>query len=85
MVARPSGVLNRHRGFQNIGLTNPVFTVEDSSDTNPIHTAQEICTESMHGVKPITAGHLPTARPAEMSLLIKQQRRPSYYDDVEKL
>ena len=41
MVARrPSGVLNRHRGFQSIGLPNPVFTVENSADNNPIHTTQ---------------------------------------------
>ena len=39
MVAKPpSGVINRHRGFQNIGLPNPVFTVENSADNNPIHT-----------------------------------------------
>ena len=38
MVARPSGLLNRHRGFQNIGLSNPLFTVEKSADNNPIHT-----------------------------------------------
>ena len=25
MVARPSGVLNRHRGFQSICLPNPVY------------------------------------------------------------
>ena len=39
MVARPSGVLDKHRGFQNIDLPNPVFTVENSADNNPIHTA----------------------------------------------
>ena len=38
MVARPSGVLSRHRSFQNIGLLNPKFTVENSADNNPIHT-----------------------------------------------
>ena len=30
MVARPSGILIRHRGFQDIDLLNPVFTVENS-------------------------------------------------------
>ena len=39
MVARRSGVLGRHRGFQNIGLPNPVFTAENSADDNPKHTA----------------------------------------------
>ena len=38
MVARPSGVLNRHGSFQNIGLPSAVFTVENSADNNPIHT-----------------------------------------------
>ena len=38
MVARLSGVLNGHRGFQNTGLLYPVFTVENSADNNPIHT-----------------------------------------------
>ena len=38
MAARRSRVLDRHRGFQNIGLPNPVFTVENSADNNPIHT-----------------------------------------------
>ena len=51
MVARPSGVLNRHRGFQNIGLPNPVFTVENSADDNPIHATYS---KSVH------------ARPAEL-------------------
>ena len=36
MVARLPGVLNRHKSFQNIGLSNPVFTVENSADNNPI-------------------------------------------------
>ena len=40
MVTRPSGVLNRHKGFQNIGLPNSVFTVENSAYNNPIHTTQ---------------------------------------------
>ena len=61
MVVRPtSGVFNGHRGFQNIGLLNPVFTVENSADNNPIWT------HNTHGVKPITAEHSPTARPAEL-------------------
>ena len=38
MVARPSGVLITHRAFQNKGLLNPVFTVENSADNNPRHT-----------------------------------------------
>ena len=45
MVARPSGVLKRYRGFQNIGVLNPVFTVENSTDNNPIHTTHS---ESVH-------------------------------------
>ena len=66
MVARPSGVLNRHRGFQNIGLPNPVFTVENSADNNSIHTTHsKICIHDMHGVKPIIAEHSPTTKPAE--------------------
>ena len=40
MVAKRSGVLNRHRGFQNVGLPNLVSTVENSADNNPIHTTQ---------------------------------------------
>ena len=40
-----TGVLNRHKGFQNIGLSNPVFTVENSADNNPIHTTY---TQSIH-------------------------------------
>ena len=38
MVARASRVLNRHRGSKNIGLPNPVLTVENSADSNPKHT-----------------------------------------------
>ena len=45
MVATHSGVLNRHRGFQNIVLLNPVFTVENSADNNPLHTTHS---ESVH-------------------------------------
>ena len=37
MVARPSRVLNRHRGFQNIGQPSPVFTVENSANNNSVH------------------------------------------------
>ena len=33
-----SQTLNRHSGFQRIGLPNPVFTGENSADNNPIHT-----------------------------------------------
>ena len=42
MVARPWGVLNRHKGFKNIGLP---FTVENSIDNNPIQT---IHSKSVH-------------------------------------
>ena len=66
MVARPSGVLNRHRGFQNICPTSPVFTVENSADNNPVHTAHSKSVHNMHGVRPMTAEHSPTARPAEL-------------------
>ena len=38
-------VRNRYRGFQNIGLPSPVFTVENSAANNPIHTAHS---ESVH-------------------------------------
>ena len=47
--------------FPNIGLPNPVFTVENSVDNNPIHVTQS---KSEHGA--ITAEHSPTARPAEL-------------------
>ena len=41
MVARPQEYsTDRHRGFQNVGLPNPVFTVENSADNNPIHATQ---------------------------------------------
>ena len=41
MVARrPSGVLNRHRGFQNMEITQSCITVGNSADNNPIHTTQ---------------------------------------------
>ena len=67
MVARPSGELNRHRGFQNIHLPNPVFTVENSADNYPIHIKHnKFCTHNMQGIKSITAEHSPTARPAEL-------------------
>ena len=71
MVTRPSGVLNRHRGFQKIGLPNPVFTVENSAYNNPIHTTHSKsvhtpCTQNMHGVKPITAAQSLTVRAAEL-------------------
>ena len=36
MAARPSGVVNRQRGFQNIGLLNPVFIVENSADNSEV-------------------------------------------------
>ena len=69
MVARPSGVLSKHSGFQNIGLSNPVFTVENSAVNNPIHaTHSKQCTHNMHGVKPTTAEHSPTVRPANYKL-----------------
>ena len=42
MVATPSGLLNGHRGFQNIGLLNTVFTVENSADNNPVHGTQKV-------------------------------------------
>ena len=41
MVAGPSGVLNRHKGFQNIGLPNPVFTFENAADNAPGETAPQ--------------------------------------------
>ena len=68
MVARPSGVLNRRRGFQNIGLPIPVITVENSADNNPIHTthSKSVHTTCMVFVKPITEEHSLTARPAEL-------------------
>ena len=54
--------------FSNIGLPNPVFTVEkNSADNNPMHaTHSKICTYNMHGVIPITAEHSPTAKSAEV-------------------
>ena len=54
--------------FLNIGLPNPVFKVEkNSADNNPINeTHSKICTHNMHGVKPITAEHLPTAKSVEL-------------------
>ena len=67
VVARPSGVLNRHRGFQNIGLPNPVFTVENSADNNPIHTThsnlytQHACCQTHY-----PAEHSLTVRPAKL-------------------
>ena len=54
MVTRPSGVLNRHRGFQNIGQPNPVFTVENSEDNNPIRATHSTTARpaELHNVKP---------------------------------
>ena len=55
--------------FPDIGLPNPVFTVENSADNNPIHaTHSKICTHNMnmHGVKPIIAEQLQTAELAEL-------------------
>ena len=48
MAARPSGVPSRHRVFQNIGLSNPVFTFENSADNNQTHvkSVHTICTVS---------------------------------------
>ena len=42
---RSTTVLNRRRGFQNIGLPNPVFTVENSADNNLMHTTHS---KSLH-------------------------------------
>ena len=39
-VSQTLRVLNRHRGFQNIGLPNPVLTVENSAGNNPIQPTQ---------------------------------------------
>ena len=67
MVATSSGVLNRHRGFQNMRLRNTVFTVENSADNLIQYTQHTVnCTNNMHGVKPMTAEHSPTARPTEL-------------------
>ena len=77
MVARPSGALNRHRGLQNIGIPNPVFTAENSTDNNPIHTthSKSVHTRYMvHGVKPITAEHSMTDRPTEL-----QNVKPAHF------
>ena len=65
MLARPSGVLNKHRGFQNIGLPNPVITVENSADNNRIHTTHS---KSVHTtcMVSITEEHSSTAKPAEL-------------------
>ena len=64
MVARPSGVLSRHRGFQNIGLSSPVFTVENSAANNPIHTTH---TKSVHTTCVMSnPKHSLTARPTEL-------------------
>ena len=53
--------------FPDIGLSNPVFTVENSADNNPTRNTQsKICTRNMHGVKPITVEHSSTAKPAEL-------------------
>ena len=45
MVPRPSGVPSRHRVFQIIGLSNPVFTFENSADNNQTHikSVRTIC------------------------------------------
>ena len=40
MVARPLGVLNIHGFPKHKGILNPVFTVENSADNNPIHKTQ---------------------------------------------
>ena len=68
VVVRSSGVLNRHRGFQNICPPNPVFTVENSADNNPIQYTQHTVNLYIQHAwsKPITAEHLPNARPAEL-------------------
>ena len=53
--------------FPNIGLPNPVFTVENSAHNNPIQAIHsKICTHNMHCVRPITAEHSQTAKPAEL-------------------
>ena len=51
MAARPSGVLHRHKGFQNIGKPNPVFTVENSAENNPIHTTHS---KSVHTIRMVS-------------------------------
>ena len=67
MVTIPSGVFNRPRGLQNIGLPSPVFTVKNSTDDNLIHTTHSKSVHNnVHGVKLITAEHSPTAGPAEL-------------------
>ena len=53
--------IDRHTGFQNKGLPNPVFKVENSADNNPIHTTDS---KSVHA-KP-SAEHSPTDGPAEL-------------------
>ena len=55
--------------FPNIGLPNPVFTVENPAVNNPIHVTSSKSvhqSHNMHGVKPINAEHSLTAKPAEL-------------------
>ena len=80
MVARrPSGVFNRHRGFQNIGLPKPVFTVENSTDNNPIHTTYTKSRYTAWIVSSLLLKNIrPTARPAELhNVILGQFRRTS--------
>ena len=66
MVARPSRVINRHRGFQNIGLRIPVFTVENSAGNDPIHTTHSESVHTACMVLPVTVERSPTVRPIEL-------------------
>ena len=67
MVARPSGVLRRHRGFQNIGLPRPVFTVESSAGNNPTHTQHSVNLYTQHAwCSTHTEEHSPTVRPTKL-------------------
>ena len=58
---------DKHGGFQNIVLPNPVSTVENSADNIPVHTTHSKSAYTTCMVSnPITAEHSPTARPAEL-------------------
>ena len=61
-ASQTSGVFNKHRGFQNIGLPNPVVTVENSANNNPIHTTHS---KSVHTACMVSE-HSPTATPSEL-------------------
>ena len=53
--------IDRHIGFQNKGLPNPVFKVTNLADNNPIHTTDS----KFVNVKP-SAEQLPTDGPADL-------------------